>query len=162
MTGRERVLESLAHREPEGVAVDFGGHRSSGISAMAYARLKDELGITSGDIYVYDVVQQLAIVEEEVLKFERWMQTLNVVPTIISLKEKAAAIRRAELKRSLSALGTLTDAQRRSIENLTTSITEKIINDPILVLKRKADRSTRDIYLDITRKLFNLDQDDDE
>ena len=102
------------------------------------------------------------IVEEEALKFERWMQTLGVVPTIISLKEKAAGIRRAELKRSLSALGSLTAAQRRGIENLTASITEKIINDPILVLKRKADRTTRDIYLDITRKLFNLDQDNDE
>jgi glutamyl-tRNA reductase len=102
------------------------------------------------------------IVEEEVLKFEKWMQTLGVVPTIISLKEKAASIRRAELKRSLSALGTLSASQRRGIENLTASITEKIINDPILVLKRKADRTTRDIYLDITRKLFNLDQDHDE
>ena len=35
--------------------------------ALAYARLKDYLGITSGDIYVYDIVQQIAIVEPEVL-----------------------------------------------------------------------------------------------
>jgi uroporphyrinogen decarboxylase len=35
--------------------------------AVAYARLKKTLGITSGDIYVYDVVQQLAIVETPVL-----------------------------------------------------------------------------------------------
>jgi glutamyl-tRNA reductase len=109
-----------------------------------------------------EAVKAERIVEEEVLKFERWMQTLNVVPTIISLKEKAAGIRRAELKRSLPVLGTLTEAQRRSIENLTASITEKIINDPILVLKKKADRTTRDIYLDITRKLFKLDSDDGE
>ena len=34
---------------------------------------------------------------------------------------------------------------------------EKIINDPILLLKRKADRKTRDIYLDMTKNLFNLD-----
>jgi len=47
--------------------IDFGGHRSSGISAIAYAKLKKALGISSGDIYVYDMVQQLAIVEPEVL-----------------------------------------------------------------------------------------------
>ena len=66
-TSRERVMSAVAHREPDRVPVDFGGHRSSGIMAIAYARLKEALGITSGDIYVYDVVQQLAIVEPEVL-----------------------------------------------------------------------------------------------
>ncbi len=109
-----------------------------------------------------EAVKAERIVEEEVLKFEKWMQTLDVVPTIISLKEKTEDIRRAELKRSLSFLGTLTATQRRCIENLTASITEKIINDPILVLKKKADRTNRDVYLDITRKLFNLDQDNGE
>jgi uroporphyrinogen decarboxylase len=67
MTPRERVLAALAHEEPDRVPIDFGGHRSSGIAATAYARLKKHLGITSGDIYVYDIVQQLAIVESEVL-----------------------------------------------------------------------------------------------
>ena len=67
MTSRERVLAAINHKEPDRVAVDFGGHRSSGIMAIAYARLKKYLGITSGDIYVYDIPQQLAIVEPEVL-----------------------------------------------------------------------------------------------
>lgn len=48
--------------------VDLGGHRSSGIMAIAYARLKKALGISTGDIYVYDMVQQLAIVEPPVLE----------------------------------------------------------------------------------------------
>lgn len=66
MTSRERVLTALDHREPDRVPIDLGGHRSSGISAIAYARLKKALGIRTGDIYVYDMIQQLAIVEEEV------------------------------------------------------------------------------------------------
>ena len=67
MTSRERILTALRHEEPDRVPIDFGGHRSSGIAAIAYAKLKDALGITSGDIYVYDLVQQLAIVEPDVL-----------------------------------------------------------------------------------------------
>jgi len=67
MISRERVIAALEHREPDRVPIDFGGHRSSGISAIAYAKLKKALGIEAGDIYVYDVVQQLAIVEEPVL-----------------------------------------------------------------------------------------------
>jgi len=67
MRSRERVLAALNHQEPDRVPIDFGGHRSSGIMAIAYARLKEALGITAGNVYVYDMVQQLAIVEEPVL-----------------------------------------------------------------------------------------------
>lgn len=66
MTPRERVLAAIEHRPPDRVPVDFGGHRSSGIMALAYARLKAALGIAAGDLYVYDVIQQLAIVEAPV------------------------------------------------------------------------------------------------
>ena len=71
MTPRERILATLRFEPTDKIAVDFGGHRSSGIAAIAYAKLKKHLGISSGDIYVYDMVQQLAIVEPEVLdRFE--------------------------------------------------------------------------------------------
>jgi len=66
-TSRERVMMAVNHREPDRVPIDLGGHRSSGIMAIAYNRLKQHLGITSGDIYVYDFVQQLAIIEPEVM-----------------------------------------------------------------------------------------------
>jgi len=67
LTSRERVMMAVDHREPDRVPIDLGGHRSSGIMAIAYNKLKKSLGITSGDIYVYDFVQQLAIIETEVL-----------------------------------------------------------------------------------------------
>lgn len=67
MNSRERVKAALNHTEPDRVPVDFGGHRSSGIMAIAYAKLKKALGVTSGGIYVYDMVQQLAIIEPPVL-----------------------------------------------------------------------------------------------
>jgi len=65
-TSRERVMAAVNHREPDRVPIDLGGHRSSGIMAIAYNKLKRHLGITTGDIYVYDFVQQLAIIEPEV------------------------------------------------------------------------------------------------
>jgi uroporphyrinogen decarboxylase len=71
MNSRERVLASLNHREPDRPAVDFSGHRSSGIAAIAYARLREHLAQTHGlsekPIRVYDPVQQLAIVDPDVL-----------------------------------------------------------------------------------------------
>jgi uroporphyrinogen decarboxylase len=67
MTSRERIRYALNHSQPDRAPIDFGGHRSSGISAITYARLKKALGIFSGNIYVYDMIQQLAIVEPDVL-----------------------------------------------------------------------------------------------
>jgi uroporphyrinogen decarboxylase len=67
MTSRERVLASVRHTEPDRVPIDLGGTPSSGISAMAYNRLKHHLGIDPGPTRVYDVVQQLAQPDEEIL-----------------------------------------------------------------------------------------------
>ncbi|MBZ5497963.1 MAG: methyltransferase [Acidobacteriia bacterium] len=68
MDSRERVLTALRHQEPDRVPIDFSGHRSSGISAIAYARLREYLGLAKLPIRVYDPVQQLAIVDEDVLR----------------------------------------------------------------------------------------------
>ena len=68
MTPRERVLATLNHRQPDRVPIDLSGHRSSGIAAMAYARLREFLGLPKKPIRVYDPVQQLAIVDEDVLQ----------------------------------------------------------------------------------------------
>jgi len=67
MNSKERVLAALDHREPDRIPVDFSGHRSSGISAMAYAKLRKYLDLETKPIRVYDPVQQLAIVDEDVL-----------------------------------------------------------------------------------------------
>lgn len=67
MTSRERVLLSLDHRQPDRVPIDLSGHRSSGISGIAYAQLRKYLGLPPRVLRIYDPVQQLAIVDEDVL-----------------------------------------------------------------------------------------------
>jgi uroporphyrinogen decarboxylase len=67
MTPRERVLAALNHRQPDRVPIDFGGHRSSGIAAIAYRRLREALNLEEKPIRVYDPIQQLAVIDEDVL-----------------------------------------------------------------------------------------------
>ncbi len=67
MNPRERVLSALNHTETDRIPVDLGGHRSSGIAAIAYGRLRKHLGLPDRPVRVYDMVQQLAIVDEDVL-----------------------------------------------------------------------------------------------
>lgn len=68
MTPRERVLAALNHQETDRIPIDFSGHRSSGISAIAYPKLREYLGLPPRKVRVYDIIQQMAIVEEDVLE----------------------------------------------------------------------------------------------
>jgi uroporphyrinogen decarboxylase len=67
MNHRERVMAALNHVQPDRVPIDLGGHRSSGISAIAYPKLRQLLGLPERPIRVYDIVQQLAVIDEDVL-----------------------------------------------------------------------------------------------
>ena len=68
MTSRERIRAVLNHQKPDVLPIDFGGHRSSGISAIAYNRLKKYLGYPQETTKLYDVMQQLAIPEDFILE----------------------------------------------------------------------------------------------
>jgi uroporphyrinogen decarboxylase len=69
MTPRERILAAIEHREPDQVPLDLGATPSSGISAIAYNNLVAHLGLDVGSAKVYDVVQQLAQPDDEVLDY---------------------------------------------------------------------------------------------
>jgi len=66
MTSRERVRKAIHHEVPDRVPLDLGSTLVTGIQASIYARLKEKLGITGGEVRVYDPFQMLAEVEEEV------------------------------------------------------------------------------------------------
>ncbi len=68
MNSRERVMMSLNYQQPDRVPIDFGAHRSSGIQAMTYVHLRDYLGLPKRPPKVYDMPQQLAIIDEDVLE----------------------------------------------------------------------------------------------
>ncbi len=67
MTSRQRLVTSLLHEEPDRIPIDFGAMGSTGITALAYARLREYLGMKEGTIRVYDIGQQLAEPEKPVL-----------------------------------------------------------------------------------------------
>lgn len=67
MNSRERIQAAINHKEPDRVPIDFNGHRSSGVMVQAYKKLRDFLGLPPSPLYVYDFIQQLALVEDDVL-----------------------------------------------------------------------------------------------
>ncbi len=100
------------------------------------------------------------IVSEEVEAFCRWLGHLEVVPTIVALRDKVEEIRRGEVQRTLNQLRDLTPRQREALEAMTTAIVNKILHTPIAQLKQH-DRRTETFYVDAARRLFDLDDADD-
>ena len=68
MNGRERVVAALEHREADRVPLDFGGTLVSGIHHIAYSKLRDYLGMPQHPLTLFDQVQGLALVEEDMLQ----------------------------------------------------------------------------------------------
>jgi glutamyl-tRNA reductase len=99
-----------------------------------------------------------AIVATEVEQFCRWYQSLELVPTIVSLQEKMEEMRKKELEKTLSALPKVSDKERRAIEALSEAIVKKILHGPITLLKKQGQNSEEESYVDVVKKLFRLDE----
>ncbi|MFC1814632.1 glutamyl-tRNA reductase [Thermodesulfobacteriota bacterium] len=127
------------------------------------------------NIYVYDIddlkgvieeniedrnreaIKAERIIDEAVIRFRKWYQSLGVVPTIVALRNKLNTIADEELSKTLPSLNHLSDGDRQAVRRMTQSLINKILHDPTLCLKRNGVHKDMSFYLDITRKLFKID-----
>jgi len=99
-----------------------------------------------------------AIVALEVQRFQARLQTLDVVPTIVSLQDHLETIRQAEIDRVRGRLGSLSPDQELAVDALTRGIINKIMHTPISTLKTAARESEATTVIDLVRRLFNLQE----
>ncbi len=100
------------------------------------------------------------IVEEEIEAFERWLVSLDSVPTVVALRDKAEKIKREELERLLNKLPGLGEKERKAIEHMASAITNKLIHPPTIALKE--DVEDKDALIATVRKLYGLNGTDEE
>jgi glutamyl-tRNA reductase len=128
------------------------------------------------NVYVYDIddlnnaiqenieerrqeaVRGERIIDGAVVQFRRWFQSLDVVPTIVDLREKAEEIRQRELKKTFASLNSLSEEDRAGVDRLTAALVKKILHGPTVFLKESGHRERKPLYVDITRRLFNLNE----
>ncbi|MFO7839408.1 MAG: glutamyl-tRNA reductase [Desulfosalsimonadaceae bacterium] len=99
------------------------------------------------------------IVDEGVFRFRSWFDSLDVVPTIVALREKLHAIAAAELHKTLHS-AEFSEEQQEALEKMTEAMINKILHDPTMFLKNPGNHRNKSAYVDLTRNLFNLDTDD--
>jgi glutamyl-tRNA reductase len=103
-----------------------------------------------------EAVRAEAIVEAEVEAFWTWLQGLDVVPTIVALRDKVEAIRQREVERHLGALSSPDPRQREAVERLTRAIVNKILHYPVTALRRHQAVRGESFYVEAARSLFHL------
>ena len=96
------------------------------------------------------------IIDEEIGQFFRWLASLEVVPTIVSLRSKLEEMRRVELEKTFASLKDLDQKERKAIEALTSAIINKVLHQPITTLKNSQNDASGDSYVDAVRALFDL------
>ena len=100
-----------------------------------------------------EVLRVEAHVEDEVEGFMNWWRSLDVVPVIAALRERAEEIRDRELERTFRRLPGLDHEQRERIEAMTRAIVKKMLDRPIARLKDGADTG---LYMEALEDLFEV------
>lgn len=98
------------------------------------------------------------IVDEAVIHFRKWFENMEVVPTIVALRNKIDDIAKAEIKKTLRSLNHLTIEDDQAINELVNAMINKILHNPTLLLKGDGLYEEKSAYIDMTRKLFKLDE----
>ncbi|MBI5504834.1 MAG: glutamyl-tRNA reductase [Deltaproteobacteria bacterium] len=106
-----------------------------------------------------EAVRAETLVEGEVDQFWQWFEKLEVVPTIVELREYADAIRRREVDKTLAKMPTLSEEDRERIHQMTRAIVNKLLHHPTTVLKGEGSPTEESRLLTAVRRLFGLGDD---
>src|SRR5262249_19692983 len=96
------------------------------------------------------------IIDLEVAAFCTKMQSREVVPTIVQLSDVLEKLRRDEIERNRKLLKDLTPEQQTEIDQITSSLVNKILHQPIAELKQAAHDPDGPEVIEIIRKIFNV------
>jgi len=97
------------------------------------------------------------IIEEEMLIFLKWHNSLFVVPTILALQQKGQRIKEMQLERAFEHLSGLTSKQEKIVRSMANSIVNHLLHVPITNLKEYATTSQGHLYTEILQNLFDLE-----
>lgn len=105
-----------------------------------------------------EVEKVRAIIDEETEKFVNWFKSLEVVPLIVAMRQRAEDIRQMEIGKASTALADLSEQHWSALNALTSAIVNKILHEPTVRLKQHANGKNGYVYTEAIRELFGLDE----
>jgi len=109
-----------------------------------------------------EAVKAETIIDAEVDAFWRWFTSLDVVPTIVALRDKVEAIRQREVARGLAACADADPRLPEVLERVTSAIVNKILHGPLTALRRHEAQASEAFFVEAARRLFRLGGDPDD
>ena len=97
-----------------------------------------------------------AIVDQEVARFAAWLQSREVVPTVVALRQRFEQIRQSELRRLEPKMTSLPPEARAGVEEITRLLIEKLLLRPTEQLKTAGDDGLAGAYAEALHRLFDL------
>ncbi len=98
------------------------------------------------------------LVDEAVIRFRQWYESLDVVPTIVSLRRQLEEKIRAEAERTRLKLAPKLSAEdAEAFDKMAQALVNKILHEPTTILKKAEGHDNKATLLATTRKLFKLD-----
>lgn len=96
------------------------------------------------------------LIEQEMERFARWFGSLEVLPTIAALRERADDIVAQVLRENDQRWDSVSADDRRRVELMARAVVSRLLHEPTLRLKEtEGDRAY--VYVDALRELFGLD-----
>jgi glutamyl-tRNA reductase len=97
------------------------------------------------------------IIEDELDRFQRWVASLEVVPTISALRAHGDEVVRRVLAENENRWESLSDADRARVEVMAKAIASRILHEPTRRIRRAAGSDDAYEYVSALRELFGLD-----
>jgi glutamyl-tRNA reductase len=97
------------------------------------------------------------LLDAERASFERWLGSLEVLPTVAALRDRADEIVRRVLAENESRWETLSDPDRERMEKMAAAIASRLLHEPTLRMKRSPEDEETYVYVHALRELFGLD-----
>lgn len=99
-----------------------------------------------------------SMIEVEIGNFQSWLATLEVVPVIQALQNKASSIYEETITNLFQKLPHLDERDRKVIGKLTKSIMNQMMRDPILRIKEMSAEQNGDEALNYFIRFFGLEE----
>jgi glutamyl-tRNA reductase len=134
----------------------------NGLDNVYLYNIDDLQGVVDGNIFERQKEAEKAekIVEEEINTFLKWQSSLDSVPTIVALREKAEGIKKEELDKFLNKIPEIGEKEKKAIEYMVTAIINKLIHPPTVALKE--DSEDRDIMIATIKRLYGIDEEENK
>jgi glutamyl-tRNA reductase len=97
------------------------------------------------------------IIDAELDRFERWLASLEVVPTIAALRERGDEVVRRVMAENEPRWKSLGEADRERLDAMAKAIASRLLHEPTLRMRRSAGNDDAYLYVSALRELFGLD-----